>query len=291
MGVSFPAVHLPPGRQWDTTMLNLLLDGSLYPHGLKFERLDAYPDAEGILLAIPARYWADHTGSINEAIAKYRWVLAFRTSDEEDTFDIGKIVHPNIRWWVQTPRAGRDYGDARLFGVGYTPHLAVLPSQPPEKSVDLFMSAQQTHARRQAAFDALAGTQHMARVHATTGFTHGLQPAEYAQQMCQAKIAPAPSGAVSPDSFRLWEALQAHCVPIADAVSPVDGVAQYWTRLFGSVPFPVITDYSDLPGWIDDQLADWPRPANRIAAWWIREKRAMAHKLRDDLKTLGADVA
>jgi hypothetical protein len=273
-------------------MLDALLSGSLYPHGLKFERLDAYPaKGDGIVLVVPGRYWADDTAAITEAVSRYRWVLAFRCGDEEDLFDIAKVEHPNVRWWVQTPRTGRDYGAARLFGVGFTPHLMVLPPRPPEKTVDLFLSAQQTHSRRQAAFDALAGTQHMARVHATTGFTHGLQSAEYAQQMRQAKIAPAPSGAVSPDSFRLWEALQAHCVPIADAVSPVDGVTQYWSRLFDSVPFPVIENYNDLPGWIDDQMADWPRAANRIAAWWMREKRAMAHKLRDDLKTLGADVA
>lgn len=272
-------------------MVDGLLSGRLYPHGLELEPIDGWPDAPGIVLVVPGRYWHDCTDDINTQIARYQWVLAIRAGDEEDLLDPKLIQHNNIRWWIQTPRADRDYGDARLFGVGYTPHLAQLPPEPPDKPTDVFMSAQQTHIRRREAFDALAGTPHMARIHATGGFTQGLQPAEYARQMCQTRIAPAPSGAVSPDSFRLWEALQAHAIPIADAVSPVDGITRYWYRLFGDPVFPVIENYSDLPGWINDLLADYPRNANRITAWWMREKRALAHRLRADLEMLGADLA
>jgi hypothetical protein len=284
-----PVVRLAPGNQWDQCLLDDLISGALWPHGLEFERLDAYPsEADGILLVCPGRYYADHTAEISAAIARYRWVLAFRVGDEEDVFDINRVVHPNIRWFVQTPRVGKDYGTARFLPLGYPPHFRDLPAEAPDRSVDMFLSAQNTHARRAEAFRVLARGEHVQRVTATEGFTHGVRPAEYTRQMCMTKVAPAPSGAVSPDSFRLWEALEAHCVPIADDISPVQPHEGYWRMLLGDPPFPVLTDYRNLPGWIADLLADWPRNANRIAAWWIQKKRSLAIALREDLQSLGA---
>jgi hypothetical protein len=50
----------------------------------------------------------------------------------------------------------------------------------------------------------------------------------------------------------------------------------------------VLEDYEDLNKLIDAELADWPASANRVTAWWMREKRSLAHRLVDDLKALGA---
>jgi hypothetical protein len=115
-----------------------------------------------------------------------------------------------------------------------------------------------------------------------------MEPGEYVLWMRAAKVAPCPSGAVSVDSFRLYEALESHCVPLADGVSHVDGRVDYWSRIFPDVPFPVVYDYADLPGYVDDALKAWPANANRIAAWWIRHKRRMALDLVEDLRELGA---
>jgi len=101
-------------------------------------------------------------------------------------------------------------------------------------------------------------------------------------------VAPAPSGAVSPDSFRLYEALEAHTIPIADDISPTHDSAGYWRLVFPDAPFPILDSYEQLPGYIEDQLKAWPANANQIAAWWTRQKRTMARNLRNDLKKLGA---
>lgn len=288
-----PVVRLAPHRQWDQTLLDDLISGALWAHGIEFERMDAYPrEADGILLVVPGRYYADHTAEISEAIAKFRWVLVFRVGDEEDLLDPSKIVHPNLKWWIQTPRVARDYGTARFLPLGFSPHFRTLPSEPPSKHLGLFLSAQCTHDRRRQAFEALyeSGRDMLGYAAATEGFTQGMPPSEYARLMCSAKVAPAPSGAVSPDSFRLWEALEAHCLPVADDISPVRSGEGYWRMLLPDAPFPILTDYANLPGWIDDLLADWPRNANRIAAWWMTRKRMMADSLREDLVALGAEL-
>ncbi len=284
-----PVVRLGPGAQWDQCLLDDLLSGALWPHGIEFERVDDFPDADGVVLVIPGRYFADRAAEISEKIARYRWVLAFRVGDEEDLLDIRRIAHPNIRWLIQTPRVGRDYGDARFIGVGYPPHLRRLHPEPPAKNLDVFLAGQDTHERRHQAFAALQPGERR-RIEPTPGFTQGMDPTEYVRCMTAAKVAPAPSGAVSPDSFRVYEALEAHSVPIADDVSPTYDSRGYWERLFPGAPFPILRNYSDLPGWITDQLADWPRSGNRVAAWWLAEKRRMAEHLRADLIALGADA-
>jgi hypothetical protein len=270
--------------------LDRLFANQLYPTGLEFERHDTYPKTDGTILMIPGRYWAKHTTDISDAIARYRWVLAIRTGDEEDLFDITKVEHPNLKWYVQTPRTDRDYGDARLIPLGFPPHFNVLPPSQPNRVVDVFLAAQRTHERRAQAFYAIdqAHQGWNTVTVSTSGFTQGEPPDKYARLMFMAKVAPAPSGAFSPDSFRLYEALEAHAVPIADDISPEYDSEGYWRRLFPDAPFPILTNYNDLPGYIGDVLADYPRIANRIAAWWIGYKRALARALRKDLGDLGA---
>ena len=269
-------------------MLRRLFDNDLYPTGLNFRHYDGYPNTDGACIVVPGRYWHRTTDQISEAIERYEWVLLVRVSDEEDLFDVGEVLHRNVRYWLQTPRY-RYVGDdtTRYIGVGFPPHFNDLPADPPEKKTAVFLSAQNTHERRHECFAALEGVEG-GLIGPTAGFTKGWGPELYATFMTQARVAPAPSGAVSPDSFRLWEALEAHAVPIADAVSPVDGATDYWESVCPGAPFPVLTDYKDLAGYVEDVLKDWPATANRCAAYWMRYKRQLALWLKDDLEELGA---
>jgi hypothetical protein len=279
---------LAPGDQWDTTMVADLLEGTLYPHGLKFRNWAGYPRTGGAAIVCPGRYWAGHEAEISSAISFYDWCLLIVTSDEEATFDCSNVLHDNICFWVQTPRKDHQYpAGTRFLGVGYTPHMRSLPVEPPGKGWDVFLSGQRTHIRRQEAFQALENHPN-SLVFETSGFTQGMNPDVYRSEMLAAKMAPCPSGAVSPDSFRAWEALEAHCVPILDAVSPVDGDTDYWEQVLPGCPAPVLREYADLPGYVEDALKAWPSNANRITAYYMRYKRGLARGLRDDLQALGA---
>jgi hypothetical protein len=271
-------------------MVRLLLDGELYPHRLKVRHYAGYPNVDGpVCLIVPGRYYAQHTDQINESIKRFVSVLMVVTSDEEALFPVDAVVHDRLKLWCQTPRKGREYPvGTRFIGVGFPPHFNNLPQDPPDKAMGLFMSAQNTHDRRAQAFEALSPLGCSGSVYETGGFTQGISPADYVEFMVGAKAAPCPSGAVSPDSFRLFEALEAHCVPVADTVSPVDGVTRYWHRLFPDCPFPMIENYSDLAGYVEDALKGWPANANRITAYYMGYKRGLARGLREDLEALGA---
>ena len=286
--VVIPVGRLAPFDQWDQTILDELFTNRLYPTGLEFRHCTGYPntDVGGCVLIIPGRYWHHRANEISETLSRYDWVLVIRSSDEENLFDTPyRIVHNNIKHWIQYARADRDYGDARLVGVGYPAHFTNLPAHAPDKTRELFLSAQRTHIRRELAFEVLSDRD---GVTATSGFTQGLDPREYAREMMLARVAPAPSGAYSPDSFRAYEALEAHTVPIVDDVSPVYDSRNYWRTVFPDAAFPIYDDVDDLPRFVDEILADWPRKANHVTAWWMRQKRRYAHWLVEDLTALGA---
>lgn len=127
----------------------------------------------------------------------------------------------------------------------------------------------------------------------TAGFTQGVGEAEYHRRMANSKVVFAPSGPESPDTFRLYEALEAGCIPIADTrvqegKPNEDFGDDYWTWLFGEEPpFPVLTDYEQLPGYTREALDNWKPLSNRVSAWWMRKKRELAYRLESDLAALG----
>lgn len=280
--------RLAPGDQWDQNILDRLFANDLYPTGLEFTRHEGYPHAVGAVLIVPGRYWAGREADIAEAIAGYRWVLGVRASDEEDLFDITKVAHPNLRWWVQSPLTERTLGASRPIPIGFPPHFNDLGSEPPVKDVDVFLSAQNTHARRHEAFHALRRCRVAAAILANEGFAQGMAPDDYRAMMTAAKVAPAPAGPASAETFRLYEALEAHAIPVADTVSPIAGEISLWDRVFPGAPFPMYTTPGTLPQRVATALSIGTEMANRVTAWWIAEKRSLARALRADLQSLGA---
>ena len=101
-----------------------------------------------------------------------------------------------------------------------------------------------------------------------------------------AKIAPCPSGAVSVDSFRVWEALEAGALPVVDTVSPTDGLTDYWQRVLGDPPFPLVDGWATVG--FGQLLRDWPTLIGPVNDWYRGYKRRLAQWLRDDLEALGA---
>lgn len=230
---------------------------------------------------------------INKKIARFKWVLLILVSDEENLFDIDKIDHPNIKVWVQTPRAGKDYDNVRYFGVGYSyasKYRGSVGISYLNKPAEVFISGQNTHDRRKTIFEKLDSYREdnpdkNVEIFETEGFTQGMEPADYYTHMASTKIAPAPSGIVSPDSFRLYEALELGAIPIADDLSPRYDSKGYWNIIFPDAPFPILQD-DNINSLIDESLENFQEKANGIFAWWIAQKRRYAHDLIEDIITL-----
>lgn len=291
-----PVHYLPPGDQWDQTLVRLLLTNRLYPTPWEFAEATygtEWPDADGLILVFPGRYYTETPEQVYDALARYDWVLVIKTGDEEDAFDLSPLANqPRRKLWSQTPCLTKNHPEGiRYMPLGFSPHFVDLPASPPTKTTTVFLSAQNNHSRRREAFRVLDGQDIGDMVvRPTPGFTQGMSPDDYQRHMISARIAPAPSGVFSPDSFRVYEALESHTIPIADDVSPVYDSRGYWSAIFPDTPpFPVLSDYDSLVGWIGDLLLAHPDNANRTTAAWMREKRKWSLLLDSDLIDLGAE--
>jgi hypothetical protein len=268
----------PPSSYYDHGLISHLFDN--FPHE-RFE-VRAMPDGlDGAVVVIPARNQAEDIDQINVELNKLRWAVIILTGDEESMFPIEKISHPNFRVWVMSPKQGRHDSESNRIGSGFRVEEPVINAQwdNPVRDLNFFFSGQITHEQRQLMAKQLRNMKD-GELFEQPGFAQGMALPDYLAYMRRAKFAPAPCGPVSPDNFRLYEALECGTVPIADG-------GDFWTYLFGeSVPFPVISNWANLPLLMPTLLNEWPTVANKTFAWWILYKRRMADKLEDNIKEI-----
>lgn len=232
------------------------------------------PEGDRIPIVIPGAYQGDIIDQINEELSKYEKIMVFVTSDEEGKFDCLKLSHPDMIVYSQY-----GYGE-KLFPLGYAPktreYLQYMGIR--EKVLSFFFAGQITHNRRMFLQQALDGRTDGVFL-GTEGFAQGMDKEKYIMNFNYTKMAPCPPGAVAHDSFRLYEALEAGAVPIADEFTS-QGQGNFWNRLFPDAPFPILKSYDELDG----ILASWtPEMANKVFAWWIKKKWEIKNKLAEEL--------
>lgn len=288
---------VPHRGYWDQSMVEALTHGELGRTANTFEHFDGWPQAvlDGAVVVLPARYHVDDADRLNDDLARLQWCVLFLTSDEESLFPWRKIHHPNLRLWIMTPRPGvHDPHDARFIGEGWSPEVrAALQKLPfPEKQLDWAFAGQVTHGQRLQLAEHLRRLPN-GRLVETAGFTQGLDRAGYAALLADAKVAPAPSGPATPDSFRLYEALEAGCLPIVHERCPGYDDEDYWDLLLGDDPlldgpFAVTDTWSGVGLMIDPLVSTgWPANANRTQARWMAYKRRLQVALDADLAAVG----
>jgi hypothetical protein len=222
-------------------------------------------------------------------------VLVVITSDEESLFRYELLEHPNRRLWVQTPRPDRGHADLHL-GCGPTPGTRdVLAQFDIAAAARPFMwvyDGQINHAERVAMKSATAGLPGpLARGSnlwtVTPGFADGYARDVYLSRLTAARVALCPAGAFTPDTFRLWEALEAHTLPLAGAVAPNGPGDGYWQHLLGAdPPWPLIHDWAHLQGHLAEAVGQWPGNLNRTTTWWLTYKQHLRHVTADTVEWL-----
>jgi len=275
-------------KQWDFGIVKDLLDGKLWQTpdwlGFKIENVKNLPKIDRAIVCIAARHHKGLEVDVNKQLKKIDRVVLFLMGDEEADFDIDKIDHDNIQIWVQNPHLGK-HDNYNKIGTGYPAHIKEYMPAEIDKYRDLFFAGQITHSRRDEMIEALEFEPiDNSIVIRTGGFTQGETHEDYYNYMLSAKIAPAPSGAVIPDSFRLFEALECMAIPIADQKLPSDEIWEYWDWLFGEiVPFPRITNWFAINEIVEDTLINYPNNMHKQTEWWIKWKRKFVYKVIEQL--------
>lgn len=244
------------------------------------------------IVVIPAQHHADDIDRINGIIGGLRSCLVILTGDELSLFPYEELSHPNMKLWVMTPRKGKHDKADRFLSNGYTPHtkkgLGI------NKPLDWFFAGQINHQRRERMARTLRQTlteqDWEGELLETEGFTQGMPKEEYIEKLSSAKVVLCPSGPGTPDSFRLFEALESGCIPLADSRTPgASKDEQYWEYVFGEVPFPIVDDWRHIDGEISEALKGWPRNVIKIQAWWLREKLKIERDLDRHISYLSGE--
>lgn len=288
---------------WDQAWLEALTARRLWtPPGFPdFEHhegdLSCLPSEGGAVVVLPARWHSapEDVERLCEALGRLPWVILILCGDEEGEFPIHQFSHPNAKVWLQTPHPmNRQHAD-RVIGDWWPPQCRPLFAAQGEQERHLgwFFAGNLNNERRVECLEVLRRHQNErgdGMLKLTRVFGSGFPYPEYLRCMASAKVAPCPAGSYSPDTFRVYEALEAGCVPVVDRWAPrTPDERDYWQTLFHvEPPFPILDAWSEFDAVCDEILGDWQTWANRCGSWWEQEQRLTAWDLLDDLRAVGA---
>lgn len=112
-------------------------------------------------------------------------------------------------------------------------------------------------------------------------FGRGLPLEEYRQRLLQSAFSLCPEGDRHLDTFRLYESLQAGCIPVL-----VDQRAMAASLLGDVAPWPVFHTWPEALVWVQDLLQRPQRldaTQRAIASWWQRRREGLAIAMRHTL--------
>lgn len=269
---------VPARPFWDGALLGWVFDLLGWP------QTDGFPDdQQPCVLVTPGRMNWTVEYKFAERLANAGRHVLIVTSDEEGRFQPHEAAPNASAVWVQTPTVLAE-GD-RFLPLGAPPH----PPAPwtPDRDFDWCFAGQITHDRRRAAVDAAQSLPGGLLV-ASDRFAAGIPPADYTTLLGRSRLVPCPSGPVHPETFRLYEALENGCVPIADAKTPGAEWGAWWRDRYPTRPFPLVSEWAELPDIAPALLAGWQGTANRCGAWWKTQKLDVAARLAADAGDLVA---
>lgn len=272
---------------WDQQIVLKLTAGDDYQHG------KAVPLGEGAVVVIPGQHHVLHAAPLAEQIARLPWSLTIVTSDEEALFPVELLPHDEKHAIWGQYRARPEFDRVIPIGAapGTTEILDKIGNVP--RMGDVFFAGQDTHERRHELLDVMKEMACDTRLYgnvtwaATTGFRQGLSQDRYLAAMRDTRIAPCPSGPHSLDSFRLYEALAAGCLPVIEQRTPHGDEIEFWDTMFGDNPLPEVYSWQSLPHLLD-QLADgiWRDARDEVQDWWHRWRADLTREFAATIERL-----
>lgn len=252
---------------WDQTFISDVLDS------LKHYQSDRVV----VILNGSTNY--DRAKEINNYLSQFEKVLVIITSDENSLFDTECFSHPDIIIYSQYPTEEKSKNVDFWLPISYTPHIRQTLKEngiPKKKEYDWFFSGQVTHESREKLAEKLE-TLENGYLFKSKGFTQGLNKKEYGKLLAKSKIVPSPSGAVKPEAFRTYEALEAGCVPIPQG-------REYHRKMFDDSIFVYLEEWDNVKGYIENYSQRYPKINNVAQSWWLQQKRNIRQRFIKDLK-------
>lgn len=277
---------------WDQGLLEDTFKRGKFEHHIGIDG----PSSGGIVVINGRTHISDEDiKKINADIAKLGWVLFIDTGDEEALFPWRQVKHPRMKVWVMLPRMNQHDDTSFKLPQGYRPetHQLLKEIGYQAKTQDWFFAGQVNHERRIQCKQELrylidSGQCPNGTMVQSNGFgDEKMIYKDYLTMMGKTKIVLCPSGIESPDNFRVYEALEAGCVPIVDQFSTNFKTPGFWKYILGDdIPFPIVDYWDALPKLMPELLRNYPELSVKCFAWWQIKKQQIFDKLIEDIKEL-----
>lgn len=231
---------------------------------------------EGAIINIRAYENEAFVDRFNEDISKLKWCLIIITQNEHGTDIQKKIKHPNCKIWIQSPKLS-DEADYFL-GFGWpSDDILRFEQKEVERIYDFSFSGQVNNFHRQQCVKNLERLPNT-RVISSGGFNQGLSYPEYLELLSKTKFAACPSAVSTPDSFRIYEALEMGCVPVLDK-----NVADQFYKIWGNSPLMGVVDWDVLKF---ENMPAFEEQQKQVKEWWAEKKVELVNNLFFHIKQL-----
>jgi hypothetical protein len=229
-------------------------------------------DQEEAIVIIPGAYQGHLIKEINSLLSRLEKCVVIITSDEENNFPTDELDHKNMVVYSTYPV---EYiKNIKWLPIFYPPQAEMLNEiNNLNRYVDWFFAGQVNHKSRELMVENVKDIPN-GELHISGGFSQGLNHKEYYFGLKSSKIVLCPNGNISPDSFRLYEALEAGCIPIVE--SP-----DFWRSMFKSAPFPVVHESIGWKDAINHILENYDKYKIDVDKWWKTTKESILLELRN----------
>lgn len=278
-------IHWVLGRRgnWDHGTMMLAEDGILSPGSdVTFTRTDSMHPGTVVCFNGNQRESA-------EIARQARKCLVIVLSDEGASFDQSCIDKSNVVW-MQYGRQGRHDFAAKWLLTGLrreTPDVIAAQRSAAEDLPRIRWSfvGQKQHTWRDAFVRAVEGRGD-GILHISSGFgglgSDGFPYDSYIRLMLRSDFVLCPPGNVSPDSFRVCEALECGAIPIVTG-------RDYWKRVFRNNPFAPVTvvdhaaEIPNILAWDSERVA---AVRKSFALSWTEYKRLFVEEIASTVRGL-----
>lgn len=267
-----------------------------WDHGMYMDVIERHPDVfqqwnegnppEGVESAIVIVAGRPSVTPLRRFLSTLKSGVVILTSEEDSYFDWKVAIPDRLEIWTQY------YSQAFKEGIK-TRLLLGPPSRLKDYKINLDLPRKYTwsfvgqvqNPFRQECVEALSqlsdGFLRVAEMFGGNG-PSGMEYQEYLDIMCQSKYVICPSGSMSVDSFRLYEAIECGAIPITDMRCPREKDMEgynWWNDVYPKHKIMLIDSWKNLSmSWFDERYYESRLKYNE---WWTTYKQEFEKRLLD----------
>ena len=222
--------------------------------------------------------------SLNDFLLSVNDPLVILTSDEDSGFNWKRAIPRTAEIWTQYYWPNKsEIKERLLLGVPNRFKDYKVNSHLPKKYLWSFVGQVQNPYRQECVKWLKTmpdGFLHIAD--SFGGIKNGIEYQEYLDIMCQSKFVICPSGSMSADCFRVYEAMECGAIPIVNTRCPRDKADfYYWNEVYPANQLSFVEHWNDV-----QFLNSNPVEPGNQNAWWLDYKIQLENKLLSYANTI-----